>query len=82
MSPCFVCVLVRCRSDLSASAVLYAHDRYCRGLGRVLVLIIHDTHERFDLPAPDFTGEIVGTRTRGKTTRDQIALVPAGRKLW
>ena len=36
-----VSILVRCRSDLSASAVLYAHDRYCRGLGRVLVLIIH-----------------------------------------
>ena len=25
ISPCFVCVFVRCRSDLSASAVLYAH---------------------------------------------------------
>ena len=34
-------VFVRCRSDLSASAVLYAHDWYCRGLGRVLVLIVH-----------------------------------------
>ena len=34
-------VFVRYRSDLSASAVLYAHDRYCRGLGRVLVFIIH-----------------------------------------
>ena len=40
-SPCVVCVFARCRSDLSALAVLYAHDRYCRGLGRVLVLIIH-----------------------------------------
>ena len=45
ISPCFVCVFVRCRSDLSASAVLYAHDRYCRGLGRVLVLIIHGHHD-------------------------------------
>ena len=33
-----VCVFVRCRSDLSASAVLYAHDRYCRGLGRGVVV--------------------------------------------
>ena len=56
MSPCFVCVLVRCRSDLSASAVLYAHDRYCRGLGRVLVLIIHTEQ----IPPP-----------RGKTDRHQ-----------
>ena len=48
ISPCFVCVFARCRSDLSASAVLHAHDRYCRGLGRVLVLIIHS--EVFDAP--------------------------------
>ena len=40
-SPCFVCDFVRFRSDPSASAVLYACDRYCGGLGRVLVLIIH-----------------------------------------
>ena len=39
---CFVChALCVTGSDLSASAVLYAHDRYCRGLGRVLVLILH-----------------------------------------
>ena len=38
----FVChALCGAGSDLSASAVLYAHDRYCRGLGRVLVLILH-----------------------------------------
>ena len=41
ISPCVVCVFARCWCDLSALAVLYAHDRYCRGLGRVLVLIIH-----------------------------------------
>ena len=43
-----VCLCSCVRSDLSASAVLYAHDRYCRGLGRVLVLIIHS--EVFDAP--------------------------------
>ena len=31
VSPCFVRVFVRYRSDLSASAVWCAHDRYCRG---------------------------------------------------
>ena len=29
------------RAEWGCVAVLYAHDRYCRGLGRVLVLIIH-----------------------------------------
>ena len=41
VSPCFMCDFVRFRSDPSASAVLDAHDRYCWGLGRVLVFIIH-----------------------------------------
>ena len=41
VSPCFMCDFVRFRSDPSASAVLDAHDRYCWGLGRVLVFMIH-----------------------------------------
>ena len=69
---CFVCVLVRCGSDLSASAVLYAHDRYCRGLGRVLVLIIHAVGRGFLLSErntqgshqePICAGSKVGTST-------------------
>ena len=39
---CFVChALCVTGSDPAASAVLNARDCYCRGLGRVLVLINH-----------------------------------------
>ena len=65
ISPCVVCVFARCRSDLSALAVLYAHDRYCRGLGRVLVLIIHITcmivcmkYRKFRVKVVDAANEI------------------------
>ena len=69
--------LARCRSDLSALAVLYAHDRYCRGLGRVLVLIIHRApcvlfcrEIRAARAAPPARARGVHARVRGAVVRD------------
>ena len=54
VSPCFVYVFVRCRSDLSALAVLYAHDRYCRGLGRKRAIRCDAQHRIPHVAAAEF----------------------------
>ena len=68
VSPCFVRVFVRYRSDLSASAVWCAHDRYCRGLGRALVLILHGSTELF------IRGKDRGQQNKPRGTTLQVPL--------
>ena len=80
---CFVChALCVTGSDPSASAVLNARDCYCRGLGRVLVLIIHNRHKKCMFGGPCFGGNRrrLSCRNFGALSQERRCLITRMRR--